>query len=103
MSMRALFAARASRSSSGMAYLLIWESFGLLVGYTTASTASSWPLVTVICTCTGPYRVCAALPVTVTVDVAPVAVVLVVPVDALVEPPLEPDGVEVVGVVVSVA
>src|SRR6476646_6908240 len=65
MSIFALPADSASRLRAGIALELISWSRGFSLGYSTAVTWESFPLVTVIRTWTGPHRVSAASPVTV--------------------------------------
>src|SRR3954471_5782475 len=65
MSMEALCALSVSWMRIGSARALISWSLPLLVGYWTTETSVIDPSATVICTCTGPQRVSAAVPVTV--------------------------------------
>src|SRR3954469_8052602 len=76
--MSALWACRASLRRRGRAKLLISWSRGLSVGYCTAVTSVSLPLLMVIFTWTGPQRVWIVSPVTVLVTV-------------VVDPPEPPD------------
>src|SRR3954452_11601723 len=78
MSIVALWALRVSLIRMGSALALISWSRPSLFGYLMTETLVTLPFVTVSCTCTGPYLVWTAVPVTVVAAVDAVDVLEVV-------------------------
>src|SRR6185312_13661821 len=76
MSMDALWAEIVSSISTGRARALICWSLPFSFGYCTTDTSVIRPSATVICTWTGPHRVCATGPVTVLAALAAPVVLL---------------------------